>query len=317
MKEGKIDRESSVLELGRASQAAPSREFPSRRPALYGLLSALALFSVYMSILTLSSTLGNAWDEFWARWPWFTTLLIGFGVQIGLVVYVRSYHKFLRTKPGGTGALAASASLSGGAMLACCLHYVTNVLPFLGLSAAALFVSEYQVWFLAIGIASGFLGASYILSHIQEHKMYVAGGILSKVLVLNWKMVFRGILVLMAIGSALFTIRAFAGEGIFGVEKSSSGIVVVSLVPKEFRNGELIFEISVNTHVVGDLEKVDLMKAAVLNVSGKQYYPVRAVKLKGHHSRGELVYKLAELPEKLSISIAGLGNTEKRDFSWP
>ncbi len=43
-------------------------------------------------------------------------------------------------------------------MVACCAHHVTDVLPILGLTAAAAFLAEYQRAFMAIGLGTTIVG---------------------------------------------------------------------------------------------------------------------------------------------------------------
>ena len=48
--------------------------------------------------------------------------------------------------------MGTSGGTSVTAMVACCLHHVTDVLPILGLSAAATFLTRYQRPFMLIGL---------------------------------------------------------------------------------------------------------------------------------------------------------------------
>jgi hypothetical protein len=44
------------------------------------------------------------------------------------------------------------------AMVACCAHHVTDVLPILGLTAAAAFLAEYRMAFMLVGLGTTLLG---------------------------------------------------------------------------------------------------------------------------------------------------------------
>jgi hypothetical protein len=72
----------------------------------------------------------------------------------------------------GTGALAgASGGTSTAAMVACCAHHVTDVLPLLGLSAAATFLAEYRIPFMLVGLATNLIGIGVIGYLIgREHR---------------------------------------------------------------------------------------------------------------------------------------------------
>lgn len=43
-------------------------------------------------------------------------------------------------------------------MVACCAHHLVDLIPILGLSAATLFLSEYQEQFLIFGIVANLIG---------------------------------------------------------------------------------------------------------------------------------------------------------------
>ena len=60
--------------------------------------------------------------------------------------------------------MGASGSTSVTAMVACCLHHVTDVLPVLGLSAAATFLTRYQRPFMLVGLGTNILGILVMLS---------------------------------------------------------------------------------------------------------------------------------------------------------
>jgi len=50
------------------------------------------------------------------------------------------------------------------AMVACCAHHVADVLPILGLTAAALFLAEYRIPFMIAGLGMTLLGIAFMLS---------------------------------------------------------------------------------------------------------------------------------------------------------
>jgi hypothetical protein len=48
-------------------------------------------------------------------------------------------------------------------MVACCAHHVTDVLPILGLTAAAAFLAEYQTLFMWVGLGTTLTGIAVML----------------------------------------------------------------------------------------------------------------------------------------------------------
>jgi ABC-type nickel/cobalt efflux system permease component RcnA len=53
-------------------------------------------------------------------------------------------------------------------MLACCAHHLADVLPFLGLTAAAVFLNEYRGWFMAAGLALTVAGIGFMIYTIRK-----------------------------------------------------------------------------------------------------------------------------------------------------
>jgi len=53
--------------------------------------------------------------------------------------------------------------MSTVAMVACCAHHVTDVLPILGLTAAAAFLAEYRIPFMLIGLGTTLIGIAVML----------------------------------------------------------------------------------------------------------------------------------------------------------
>ena len=87
-------------------------------------------------------------------------ILAGFGVQLGLYTYLKTV---VRAAARGTGALAgAGGGTSTAAMVACCAHHVTDVLPLVGLSAAATFLAEYRIPFMLVGLGTNLIGIAVI-----------------------------------------------------------------------------------------------------------------------------------------------------------
>lgn len=96
------------------------------------------------------------------RW-YVIPIWVTFGVQAALYSILR-FRLFV---PGTSRHSGALVGTSGGtsviAMVACCLHHVTDVLPVLGLSAAATFLTRYQRPFMLLGLGMNILGIIVML----------------------------------------------------------------------------------------------------------------------------------------------------------
>lgn len=140
-------------------------------PVFWGVTAAVLLLLFYGVVNTLASrSFAHTLSELSRLWIWFLPLSAGFGTQIGLFVYIRrGLHLAGRAAPGAVAAAGAGTGTSTLAMLACCAHHLTEVLPLIGLSGAAVFLVKYQTWFLAIGVASNALGIGIMLRIIRSH----------------------------------------------------------------------------------------------------------------------------------------------------
>ncbi|MDF1498637.1 MAG: hypothetical protein P1P85_04795 [Patescibacteria group bacterium] len=138
------------------------------KPILAGVAGMLALVIVYWLILYLSSgNINHPWQQFVQFKYWISALVLGFGIQFSLYWYVKS-GMHLSSKTTKT-AVVAGATTSSVSMVACCAHHIFDILPLLGLSAFALFLSKYQTHFFALGIISNLIGI-YIMLYIIKHK---------------------------------------------------------------------------------------------------------------------------------------------------
>ncbi|MDE2230430.1 MAG: hypothetical protein KGL11_15525 [Alphaproteobacteria bacterium] len=123
-----------------------------------GLLAVAILSSFYFGVLTLVSGGAFAVQQFDAYWPFIVALAIGFGIQVGLFVYLRrAVHAAASGK-----VVAATGTTSGAAMVSCCTHYLVNLLPALGATGLVSFVGEYQVGLFWFGLAANLAGIAYI-----------------------------------------------------------------------------------------------------------------------------------------------------------
>ncbi len=129
-----------------------------------GVAGAGFLTALYFGLVSWAESPQHALDLFWEeRWI-ILPLILGFGVQTALYTILKK-RLFVPTSvvpPSGavTGASGATSTL---AMVACCAHHVTDVLPILGLTAAATFLAEYQTLFMIFGLGVTLLGTLYML----------------------------------------------------------------------------------------------------------------------------------------------------------
>ncbi len=320
----------------------------------YGAIAGAALLAVYFVLLTLLNSLQHAVERFIIFWPWMAALVAGLGIQVGLFSCVRDAAKARAGKGNAVGAgttagVAATGGVSGTSMVLCCLHHATEVLPLIGLSAAALFVSQYQTPFFVVGIASNAVGIAVMLDLIQKNGLskWLEGGI-------DMGMVKKAVAAVAAAAIVLsfyFTAASLgmlggtAGSGIVtgaGISASTgtsnSGSVAagagtlslatlnnsesgmsVDVTPVDFGFGkEVEFEVRLTTHS-GSLD-FEVDKIAVLQDStGKTYTALGwdGSTPGGHHSSGTLSFPAIDSgATSMTLVLRNVAGVAERKFTW-
>lgn len=142
-------------------------------PLLTGTVGMLSQASLFFGLVSWAETPQHAVDLFrQERWLIFP-LFLGFGLQVALFTILKK-RLFLpttvykhSTAAAMTGAGGASSTV---AMVACCVHHVTDVLPILGLTAAATFLAKYQSVFMLAALAVTLMGAIFMVFIILKER---------------------------------------------------------------------------------------------------------------------------------------------------
>jgi len=130
-------------------------------PAVAGLFAALSLVALYLALVTWAQGFPHATELLWNDRYYVAAIASGFGLQVGLFVYVRRLLTLRDRASAGAGA-AVGTGASTAAMLACCAHHVADALPIVGLSGAAIFLSDYRVPLMLLGIGVNAAGVSFM-----------------------------------------------------------------------------------------------------------------------------------------------------------
>lgn len=140
-------------------------------PLAAGLLGSGGLTLLYFGIVSLAESPAHAlelfWDDRWIVLP----IILGFGVQAALytILKKRLFLPVADTVPS-TALTGASGGMSTAAMVACCAHHVTDVLPILGLTAAAAFLAQYRIAFMLLGLGTTLLGIFVMLAILWKER---------------------------------------------------------------------------------------------------------------------------------------------------
>ena len=128
------------------------------------ILGSTLMAGVYFGILTWAQGWDYASKQFLLNRWYIVPIYVSFGVQSALYSILRFRLFIPNTTTGHTGTMmGASGGTSATAMVACCLHHVADVLPILGLSAAATFLTRYQRPFMLVGLGLNLVGIMVML----------------------------------------------------------------------------------------------------------------------------------------------------------
>ncbi len=131
-----------------------------------GVAGTGALLGIYFAVVSSISGWAFAKGQFIANWGWIGGLAGGFGMQIFLFTYLRALHREQMSGP----VVAVTGTTSGLTMLACCTHYLVNILPIVGISAFAAVIGQYQQEVFAIGAAANIAGIVYMARQLVKIK---------------------------------------------------------------------------------------------------------------------------------------------------
>ena len=128
---------------------------------LYGILVGAALILFFISFVSILQGFDFALLSFFSLKYWILALAAGFGVQVGLYSSIK--HD-LETN----AAVVGSGGMSAGSMIACCAHFLVNLIPIIGITGLATFFVKYQTTFLGIGVIFNLIGINIMLKHKKK-----------------------------------------------------------------------------------------------------------------------------------------------------
>jgi hypothetical protein len=133
------------------------------------------LAGLYLGIVSWAESPEHALEQFVQdRWI-VVPILLGFGVQVALytVIRLRLFAPAIGASGIG-GMMGAGGTASTVAMVACCAHHVSDALPLLGLTAAAVFLGQYRVTFMLGGLATNLIGIGVMVFLILRERRRIS-----------------------------------------------------------------------------------------------------------------------------------------------
>lgn len=142
-------------------------------PPLLGLAGASFLVWLYLGIVTWAQGWTHAAELLSQDRAFVGAIAFGFGVQVSLYSYIRLvvHHGVRMAVP--TAATGVGTGTSSVAMIACCLHHATDVLPVLGLSGAAVFLNDYRIPFMIGGLIVNAAGVAIMLRVVLKGRAHL------------------------------------------------------------------------------------------------------------------------------------------------
>jgi Cu+-exporting ATPase len=127
-------------------------------------VATITLLGVYIAIVSLVSGWEFMLDQISQFWYYVLSLAVGFGIQVGLYIYLKNAIK----QNSSPRVLAVSGATSIVTMISCCTHYLVNLLPILGAVGIITIISQYQIQLFWVGLIFNLLGIIYMLNRVRK-----------------------------------------------------------------------------------------------------------------------------------------------------
>jgi hypothetical protein len=135
------------------------------RSVAAGLAGSAALLGLYVAIISLAQGVDHALEQLATDALFVGLIAAGFGTQVALFLELRDVDRRHRAAAAVT---AAGTGTSAAAMLACCAHHLVDLLPLVGLSAAAVFLDAYKTPLFLVGIGMNVVGIVVIARQLRQ-----------------------------------------------------------------------------------------------------------------------------------------------------
>ena len=146
------------------SPTAPSRLI-WLLPIATGVVGAVALTALYLGVVSIAGGSEHALGLLWEDRLYVAPILLGFGTQAGLYARLRLLARRARAQGAMT---AAGGGVSTAGMIACCAHHLADLLPILGLSAAAAVLASWKIPLLVVGLTTNLAGITLAVRALRR-----------------------------------------------------------------------------------------------------------------------------------------------------
>lgn len=145
-----------------------------KNPYVFGASIGILVILFNISIASLAEgSLEKGYQVFLTNGIFVYLIPLAVGIQMGLF----RYHRNITTGniPGSEKMGMAGSGTSSVAMVACCLHHVSDLLPAIGfILAASSFLIQYKNAIIIIGLLANVAGSIYIARAIIKDRSIIA-----------------------------------------------------------------------------------------------------------------------------------------------
>jgi hypothetical protein len=232
---------------------------------------------------------------------------------------------------GGTKAqIAATGGVSAGAMVACCLHHLVDLLPILGLSAAAVFLSTYRLPFILFAVAANIFGILFMLSILHRQDFSAPNPLFQLLLSFDLRklrIAFVALaVVIVGISFLLSATKAAAAESPKQAQThdlqelvDDRNAITIRVKPEAFLLGELLsFQVQFDTHQ-GNLDFDPAAISYLEDGKGNLLRPLfwQGSLPGGHHRSGVLTFPaVSDQTQEIRLTLENVFGIPERTFEW-
>lgn len=143
----------------------------ARQSLVWGGVGAGGMSTFYVAVVAgLSGSFRHLVDQVAIDWWILLPIIIGFGVQVAVMVELKA-RQHLMAAAAGSGAAGAGTSTVG--MVACCAHHLAELLPFLGATAAAAFLYQYRLAFMLVGLSVNVVALGFGVRQLRRQSRHL------------------------------------------------------------------------------------------------------------------------------------------------
>ncbi len=302
----------------------------NKRPIVAGLIAADTLLALFVILVTSISGWATTKSQFSQYWYYLVPLAVGFGIQVGLYVYLREVVKRMMSKK----VMAVTGSTSTATMISCCAHYLVNILPIISAAGVAAFIGQYQARLFWVGIAFNLSGIAFIARQVVRARRHLVGkqtlpetSLSSDKPLINNAVVIAAFIIVIAVVS-IFSGRTSRSAATVAAANAASSTaasltktntangMTVAVTPKRNADGSWDFAVAIDNHSVNVTQ--DMVAVSSLTDAAGQIVAPKAWTGDppgGHHRIGVLKFGIRPSPP-VSLTIRELGGVPARTFTW-